>query len=267
MNQDQLKSLMLQLEPDVDDFTITFSGKASEKVNGLYYPDRREIIIHNKNFADDNRMVYTAIHEFAHHIHFTKSTVPVTTRSHTTFFWSTFHSLLKLAEEKNIYHNIFTQDQRFIELTKKIKDGFLTENGRLMKEFGALLIEAMQLCQEVNANFEDYFDRVLGLHRTTAKTIMQIHSMDLNPAIGFENMKTLARIKDPEERKIAETAFIEGDSPDMVKSGFFDSRPPVKKDEIERLTEEKERIELNLEKLTVQLAKIERKIQDLKYDR
>ena len=49
MNQDQVKQKLLQLEKVDVDFTVTFSGKRSRKVDGLYYPDRMEMIIHNKN--------------------------------------------------------------------------------------------------------------------------------------------------------------------------------------------------------------------------
>ena len=64
MNQDQVKERLLQLEQVKTDFMVTFSGKNSKKVDGLYYPDKREIIIHNQNFVDDNQLMYTAIHEF-----------------------------------------------------------------------------------------------------------------------------------------------------------------------------------------------------------
>jgi len=62
MNQDQVKELLLTLDKNVPDFSVIFSGKMSGKVDGLYYPDRREIIIHNKNFEEDGQLIYTAIH-------------------------------------------------------------------------------------------------------------------------------------------------------------------------------------------------------------
>ena len=70
MNQDQTKALLLQLEPQAPAFELIFSGKSSKKVNGLYKPETREILLHNKNFASDEELIYTAIHEFAHHLHF-----------------------------------------------------------------------------------------------------------------------------------------------------------------------------------------------------
>ena len=50
MNNDAIKELLLKLEETSIDFTVTLSGKESNKVNGLYKPETHEIILHNKNF-------------------------------------------------------------------------------------------------------------------------------------------------------------------------------------------------------------------------
>ena len=76
MNQQQVVERLLELDNDVEDFIVTFTGKKSKKVDGLYKPGNKEIILHNKNFSDDNSLIYTAIHEFAHHIQFTRSSSP-----------------------------------------------------------------------------------------------------------------------------------------------------------------------------------------------
>ena len=57
MNVDQLKEKLLMLEPNAGDFLLVFSGKTSKKVHGLYKPETKEIIIHNKNFNEDHRQV------------------------------------------------------------------------------------------------------------------------------------------------------------------------------------------------------------------
>ena len=82
MNQEQVKAKLLLLKDDVEEFKVTFSGKKSLKVDGLYKPEEREIIIHNRNFTGDSPLMYTAIHEFAHHIQFTTAPSPVSCRSH-----------------------------------------------------------------------------------------------------------------------------------------------------------------------------------------
>lgn len=262
MNQDQVKQKLIQLDDSVDDFQVVFSGKASKKVDGLYHPEHCEIILHNKNFETENALIYTAIHEFAHHIQFTKSPLPISTRAHTIKFWDIFHKLLFDAEKKGIYNNQFKVDAEFIELTKKIKEKFMSANGKLMKEFGNLLMEAMVLCKKNSVSFEDYVDRELGLHRTAAKTIIKTYNMDITPEIGFENMKTVASVADDNIRKFVEKAFVEGKSPDMVKAEFSPHLKQDSKSAVELLEDEKERLRKNLEKIKIKLADIEVKIRE-----
>jgi len=259
MNQDQVKEALLRLEPDTEEFSVVLSGKQSRKVNGLYHPESREIIIHNKNFADDNDLMYTAIHEFAHHLHFTRSPVPISCKAHTNEFWDTFHRLLVKAEEARIYRNVFEDNEEFKILTQKIKVEYLAKNGFLMKEFGKLLVEAESLCKRNNARFEDFVDRVLGVHRTTAKVLMRMHALDVNPSIGFENMKTVATMKSEEVRKQAEDAFLSGKSPDMVKAQF--GRRPKEVEPSARLKQEKARIEKTIASLQHRLEEIESRLE------
>jgi hypothetical protein len=259
MNQDQVKEILLRLEPDAEEFSLIFSGKQSRKVNGLYRPENREIIIHNRNFSDDNDLIYTALHEFAHHIHFTRSPVPISNRSHTNEFWDLFHKLLARAEEASIYNNVFEESEDFKALTRRIKDEFLAQNGHLMKEFGKLLIEAEGLCKKNHARFEDYVDRVLGVHRNSAKVLMRMHTLNINPAIGFENMKTVASLKTEDLRRRAEEAFIQGKSPDMVRAQF--AKPPKEKEPVERLRQEKMRIEKTITSLQHRLEEIENRLE------
>ena len=261
MNQEKVKEKLLELDNEVDDFSVTFSGKESRKVDGLYKPESREIIIHNRNFTDDNALMYTGIHEFAHHIQFTASHLPVTSKAHTGKFWDILHRLLYLAEEKGIYDNVFSANSEFRELITRIKENYITVDADLMKEFGRLLIEAHGLCRKYHVCFDDFVDRGLGIHRTIAKTIMKTHAMDINPEIGFENMKTVAGIRDEETRKQAEEAFLEGQSPDMVRAEFVSRKEPS--DEIETLISERDRLEHALENITLKLANVERRLEEM----
>ena len=68
MNNEQVARALLSVRKTAEPFAVVMSGKKSGKVNGLYKPESREIIIHNKNFALDDELLYTAIHEYAHHI-------------------------------------------------------------------------------------------------------------------------------------------------------------------------------------------------------
>ena len=264
MNQEQVKEKLLLLEIKTPDFKVIFSGKKSLKVDGLYHPETKEIIIHNKNHNDNNQLMYTAIHEFAHHIQFTASPVPISAKSHTTHFWNIFHTLLYKAEELKIYNNFFTTNGEFVALTMKIKAEFLSENGRLMKEFGKLLLKASQLCQKHNASFSDYLDRILNIPRSSARAIMKVQALNICPDIGFENMKTVASIKKDESRFQAEQAFIKGQSPDMVKTRF--TKNPEPNDPIEVLNKEKSQIERRILSLKQKLTEINKRINTIKQE-
>jgi hypothetical protein len=262
MNQDQVKERLLQLESEVEEFFVIFSGKTSKKAHGLYYPDTREIIIHNRNFEDDNSLMYTGIHEFAHHVHFTTSPVPVGNRAHTIEFRRILHELLNRAEEREIYSSPFVHDPDFMGLTYRIRNQFLRENGQLMKDFGALLAEAQQLCERRNARFDDYVERVLSLNKSVANTLMRIHQTDVSPDLGYENMKTVAAIRDPKERKNAEDAFKSGQSADMVKAMTRQTKDESE-DPLSALEKEKRRIERTIRSLEAKLKTVEERLASL----
>ncbi len=261
MNQDQVKERLLSIDSGVEPFTLIFSGKTSKRVDGLYKPETREIIIHNKNMGDDDGIMYTAIHEFAHHIQFTRRGIPVSSRCHTKDFYSIFHSLLAAAEERGLYQNIFKTEKEFKELTEKLKNSFLRENGELMKEFGRNLVHAFDLCKKYRASFEDYVDRELNLGRTAAKSLMRVYARDIDPEIGYENMKFVASIPDADQRAKATEAFKVGKSQELVREEFKTIQPPPRKETpLSRLTAERDRLNRTIKTLTQRLSELEKRI-------
>ena len=60
MNSDQVREKLLRLRKPSEDFTVILSGRKSRKVHGLYKPESREIVLHNKNFKNDDELMYTA---------------------------------------------------------------------------------------------------------------------------------------------------------------------------------------------------------------
>jgi hypothetical protein len=259
MNQDQVKERLVQLDDEVEEFSLVFSGKTSKKANGVYHPDTREIVIHNRNFENDNALMYTAIHEFAHHFHFTTSAVPVGPRAHTLEFRSILHRLLVRAEEIGIYRNPFESDAEFEALTRRLKTEFLERNGEMMKRFGQALIEAERLCQARGARFEDYVERVLSMDRTTATTLMKLHTYNIDPSIGYANMTTVAGLASDEKRTQAERAFLAGQTPDQVKTAVR-AKPEEAEDPVRKLEKERGRIERTIRSLQTRLGEIEERL-------
>jgi hypothetical protein len=258
MNQDRVKTILLDtLEPKTE-FSVIFSGKESALVNGLYKPGSREIIIHNRNFASDDQLLYTALHEYAHHIHFERKGGLSSGRAHTNEFWSVFHEILVAAEEKGHYRNVFDSAPEFVDLTKRIKQSCIAENGRLMLEFGHLMIEAQALCKKFKTRFEDYVDRALGVPRSTATQAVRAAAFSVDPDVGWDGMRMAAGIRDPDVRAEAMDALRAGASPAAVKARF--TAPQVPEDAADRLLHEKERLERTIRNLEERLAEVERRL-------
>jgi hypothetical protein len=259
MNQDQVKTMLFSVEDAPLDFTVFFSGKKSKKINGLYKPESREIIIHNKNFSDDNLLLYTAIHEYAHHIHACSLDGKLSARAHTAEFWAIFHRLLEKAEAMGIYKNVFASSPQLLALTETIRQKFLQENGNLVKEMGMHLLQAHELCLAIGGRFEDYIDRILRIPRVAANTAIKMYQYNLNPVVGADNMRFLAGIKNEDERQTAENSLLTGKSPDTVK--IDTRRKPSEADPKHKLEREKLRLERTIASLSKRLDEVERELE------
>jgi len=261
VNTDKIKEILLDVEEAKTEFSVVLSGKKSSVENGLYKPATREIILHNRNFDDDLQLIYTALHEYAHHLHCERAGFVYTGRAHTNEFWSIFHELLEKAEKKGHYRNVFSESREFADLTEKIKAACVAENGRIMLEFGRLMIEAERLCRDNKVRFEDYVDRVLGLPRTTATAAMKAASYDVPADIGWDAMKLCSGIKDPDKRLIAQEAFHAGKSPETVKAMVRPTSPGT--DPAGRLEKERARIERTITRLQERLVQVDRELEKM----
>ena len=258
MNQDIVKEKLLKIEDAPLEFSLIYSGKKSKKVNGLYKPQSREIIIHNRNFSHDetgqNLLLYTAIHEYAHHLHACSRGGNLSARAHNSEFWAIFHELLEKAEKKKIYNDVFSVSPELLKLTGVIRDKYLKNNGNLVKEMGKHLLKAYDLCAGIGVRFEDYVDRMLRIPRTAANMAIKMFEYDIAPEVGADNMRFLAGIRDNDERKAAEAALIKGKSPDTVKIAVRNKNEA--EDPNEKLEKEKTRLERTIAALTKRLKEI-----------
>jgi hypothetical protein len=266
MNQDQVKEKLLAIEDAPLEFSLVFSGKKSAKVNGLYKPESREIIIHNRNFdsgaSGDNLLLYTAIHEYAHHLHACSRGGSLSARAHTSEFWAIFHALLEKAESKKIYRDVFAGSPELAELTETIRKKFLRENGSIVKEMGKYLLQAHDLCTGIGVRFEDYVDRMLRIPRSAASMSIKMFEYDINPEVGADNMRFLAGIRNDDDRKAAETALIKGKSPDTVKMAV--KAKGGEEDPALRLEKEKIRLERTIETLKKRLDEVKKALAENK---
>ena len=90
---------------------MVFSGKASKKVNGLYKRggDEKTIVLHNKNFSNDDTLMFTAIHELTHHVLITELGYNPS-KSHSQVFWAMFNDLVDKAEAEGIYRPVIDKE-------------------------------------------------------------------------------------------------------------------------------------------------------------
>ena len=139
-----------------------------------------------------------------------------------------------------MYRSPFDRHEEFTDLTRRIRETVLSENGRLMKDLGRMLLEARDLCERHHASFEDYLDRVLCLPRSSAKIIVKSHLLDLDPRIGFENMRSV--------------------SPEMVKMRYLSAERPA--DPIHAMERERQRLQKTIRSLQRRLEEIERRIEE-----
>ena len=260
MNQDQVKEILLSLNEDVEEFLLIFSGKSSKKVNGLYVPDSREIIIHNKNFENDNLLLYTAIHEFAHHVHITESPIPVGPKAHTIEFRRIFHELLNKAENAGYIRNVFEQDQDLAVLTEAIKKKMIGPQGELAKQLGHAFIQAQDLCLKKGYRFEDYIERVLQFDTSTARTLIKASNYEIPTELGYENIKLVASVGDPDNREQVQQSLLEGFSRDTAKSTI---KKPEEEDPVVKLMKEKKRVEKTINSLQQKLEEINKNLDQL----
>lgn len=269
MDNEKIKEMLLDIESSQMDFTVLMTGKESKRVNGLYKPDTREILLHNKNFKTDNELIYTAIHEYTHHLDNEKriianggKEIPHCMKSHTNAFWAKFHSLLEIAEQKGYYKLDLTLSPELEELTKEIKEKYIGPNGHIMIELGRTLIKAQALCEEANIRYEDYIDRILQIPRTTVKNVKKVGMLpDENAELGYDNMKIVAGLRKTSEKAKAVEAIKSGKSPDSVIEMMKKKAKEI--DPKERLEKERARLTKTINELTQRLEYVEESLASL----
>ena len=270
MTNDKIKELLLEIQPCEIDFSVTQTGKESHRVNGFYKPDTHEIFLHNLNFKTENALVYTAVHEYTHHLLTIEKqendpSYGKACKVHTQEFWAKFGELIAIAEEKGYYSIGWESNEELKALTQDIKENYLAKNGQLMQEFGKKLARAFDLCQEADIRYEDYIDRVLCLPRNAAKDIRKVAAVEVNPALGFENMKVVASVRKKDDRAEMEQELLAGGkSPSSVREMMKQKSAQASgNDPKTKLEREKNRLEKTIAQLTQRLEYVEESLANL----
>jgi chaperonin cofactor prefoldin len=252
MTSEEIKAALLELHEPKVDFELEVTGRANKRSNGLYFPARHAIKLYDKNFTADNPLFWTAMHEYAHHIMVTEKGA-TGSRSHTNAFWAVVHELAAIAESKGLYQRAAAAES-MAEVDKTLTD-LLKQSGEILKAIGRALIEAKKTCDKSGVRFEDYVMRDLKQSMPWATMCMQAAGYDLPAELGAENIKTVAAIKNGDERA-ATIEALEGDlSPQQVKAAKAAANKPA--DVVQRLEEERKRLARTISHLTNRLDEVE----------
>lgn len=259
MNQDDVKEKLLSLNVDKTEFDLIFTGKQSQKVNGLYRPDTREIIIHNKNFDNDNTLMYTALHEYTHHVGIVRK-VLTGKSAHPVAFWALFHSIVDLAIERGIYTDVFKEDRSLAEIDRKV--AAIAEKQIMdQRELGMALLEMQTVCKAKGARFEDYLDRHARVPKDIAKASIasQLELFNLK-GVSPQVVELVASIDGGEKREEAIARFEMGQSIPQVKAIVKQGK---KVDPLNLPKQEEEDLEDVLDRLVAERKRLNEKIQSL----
>jgi hypothetical protein len=258
VNQKQVKELLQKLHQSTIDYTVIFSGRKSGRVNGLYKPDSLEIIIHNLNFVDgdgkqlEDKLMYTAIHELAHHILMTERGQK-SRRTHNQRFWETFNDLTDKAEAMGLYKTVISEaTQKLITEARDISRRI----AELQRKLGTVLLALNESCEKDGVRFEDMAERKAQISKETEKVCITAGRMgDLG--VGADIQEAAAKEKDEEKRAAIIEAGRKGKSVIQAKKAAV---PPVERDETSSLIKEKRRLERTIESLTRRLEELEQQI-------
>lgn len=262
MNQNQVQEKLSKLYDCKEVFTVIFSGKKSGKANGIYKPLTREIVIHNRNFIDDEHgkqndmlLMFTAIHELTHHVLITEKGNK-SPRTHSQEFWATFHNLLDIAEEKQIYKAQIDSDTK--QLISEARD-ISKQIAQLQRELGRILLAINDSCQENGLRYEDIVEREAQIDRQSAKIAISAHTMG-DQDVGADIQAAAARQRDDEKRAAIIAAGQEGKSVVQAKNSPVTTRPIDQKDDTATLLREEKRIKTTIQSLTRRLQEISQQL-------
>ena len=256
MTQVDVQKQLITLHECKEAFTVTFSEKKSRKVNGIYKPFNCEIIIHNCNFLNESALMYTAMHELAHHIQHTEYGQRGA-RSHTKLFHAILDDLADKAEAAGVYKPVWDAElEGLMSEAKQIS----REIAKLQRELGTVLHKLNTACHEKGVRFEDVVKRKIQISPETAKKACTIATIDIPHDISADLQEAVAGERDVDKRRAMIAAAQSGGSVAQVKRVTSSTSLGEAESETDRLLREKERLEKIIAELHRRLARIMEKL-------
>ncbi len=125
----ELKATLMELNPDVPDFTVNIEYEEPECVKdvgcylGFYFPETKDIVLYVLGFNTEDRLMFAAIHEFAHHVHSTDNVLPKKGEDgydnydwHNDNYQAIMDELLSVAKEKGLYNGEWKTNGGVVDL-------------------------------------------------------------------------------------------------------------------------------------------------------
>lgn len=251
MTNQKIKEYLLKLHECKTDFSVTMTGKVSNRVNGFYKPSTCEIFLHNKNFKTDNELIYTAVHEFVHHIIDTEQHEK-STRCHSNAFWAMFYDFLDKAVNLGFYtRNRSSETTELINQAKELQKQIISAQ----KALGELLIRIYKSCEENNERIEDVVEHDLQMSRNKAKDLMRIRTLGLE--CNDEVSKVIISASSEVRKAVKEAVACGATIAQMKAISKSVSKHTTDFDSPEKLYREKKHLEKTIETLSDRLAQVE----------
>ena len=261
MNNEEVRRHLASLHECREAFTVGFTGKKSGRVNGTYRSG--EIKINDRNFLseggglNESALMYTAMHELAHHIQHTEYGQRGR-RSHTKLFHAILDGLADKAEEAGVYRPAAgPKTAGLLEEVEMISQ----EIAKLQRELGRVLRRLNEACAEEGARFEDMVKRKARISLETAEKCCKIAALDLPDGITADVQEAVAGEREAIKRRAMALAAQAGRSVAQVKRAGLPPAPSGgKESEEEKLLREKGRLEKAIAELRRRLGRVMEKL-------
>jgi len=264
ITENELKALLLEVR-ESEEFSLYYTGEKDKRIDAFYTYDKKEININEKNFEVESELIYTALHEYAHHLQSTESFVKDT--PHDNEFWKIFHSLLYTAEEKGLYINCCYVEHK--ESFKRILHANEQFNKATIEFFEALGEFCNVLSKENRNQFIDCCERYLKIPKSEAKKIVKA-SQVFGKGYQYNTMIRLASKKNMDQGLLNELAYMTS-ADEKRKSITFDIFKYYNSDHFESetvyLENKKEKIETTIENGKEKIESIEHRLSQLFSDK
>jgi hypothetical protein len=257
MNEAAVKAFLVAVRKPPKPFEVTLTHRAHKRIHGTYRPDDPggpTIKINERNFTRDWSLLYTAVHEYAHHLCFCKNE----NLKHNREFWNLFHDLMDEAEEKKLLPKPPTTDA--INAAERALHGLLCQHVELERQIADRLAELHRECLENSTEHVEYWiERRLQLphngQRPFLKTRDGSEGLEEKDFINADAMRVCT--KGP----AAELALREGKT--IVQAQTAAMAPEEELDPYDALKKEKEKITERIVKLEDRKDRVEGRMRQM----